>query len=568
MHLVVHSFEGACLGSTDQVLTMANMVRRSLHHHRAAIVVSSLRIGGAEEPTVSTRLLRAGVKVAGVPQNLLGRRKPNIASQSYLGVISTIEREHLAIVRGAVRDPVLGNEVEEDILRSCAELREFLGAVSVSRELTTRMANAIVATATLLGCRVFCAVLKSVGVECALVDLTSAFELTPTMPTTSSSDSLSSSISSEEDCAVDESSAAFAHLRERLVSTIPQLRGDGSGPIPVITGFMGQIPTSDAIGLHHRTITAALVAQTFSAHSIHFWQPRTGIPFLTHTYRPKRPLLPPQSIPTLTTSEVFELCNPSCDDDRSIHSLAVEIASDARIPLWVRDGLDARAIANGAEGAWMDRDWGGTVVVPDGVVVSRSAHGVVIGDAEGRERDRDREIYGIRAVTVRNGLCVVVARSDARAVPAAVFAGRVGVALAGRCRVEVVSMLNGKVGAAVAPLPEEEVLWEEWDDGKEMPHGLRKALGEVGRLTKVPVEIRARRSKVGFVFGKVGEGSVTEMVETVLEVLKAGEVQVDMMNLTVGADDVRTLSVVVPTECVDEGLLDRFQTMMAVHSEQ
>lgn len=287
MTKIVMKFGGTSIGSAERVNGVAALVAARRQESSVYVVVSAM--GG-----VTNDLLRAAQLAA-------------TADDESAALVTAICERH----RVALRELSGPDEVTQVISRvdaMCADLASLVHGVSLVRDASPRVLDAVVAYGELLSVQVVAAALRARGINAIAVD---AREFVV------SDDTFGRAIVDRR--------VTYERTRQRLLD---------ERAVPVVTGFIAvtEDGSTTTLGRGGSDYTATLIGAALAVDEIEIWTDVDGV-------MSADPRLVPQafSLPSLSYTELMELSHFGA---RVIYPPSVTPARDARIPLVIRNTLN------------------------------------------------------------------------------------------------------------------------------------------------------------------------------------------------------------------------------------
>ena len=309
---VVQQFGGPSVGKVPGAIA-EDIVRANLASQRVAVVCSArstdTKVAGTTNrcgpflpdrpspPLTSGRLLRAA------------REAEQPLSTRVDECVREIREDHLAAAAAHVRSAAVRAELEAAVVRECAELVTFLGAVQKVGEVSARTLDTVVSTGEKLACRFMAALLQDRGVDAVYVDLAHVVAL----------------------AARDDLDQDFYNQLALALAAAVLACGDR---VPVVTGFFGPVAGGllRRIGRGYTDLCAALIAVGLRASELQIWKEVDGI-FTAN----------PHKVPTahlLATISPAEAAELTYYGSEVIHPFTMEQVIRARIPIRIRNVLN------------------------------------------------------------------------------------------------------------------------------------------------------------------------------------------------------------------------------------
>lgn len=226
-------------------------------------------------------------------------------SDQHLEIVKQITADHMAAAERLVQDPVILEQLQEQIGKECRKLRSFLQAAEIIDEISLRSRDIIAGMGEILSCTIVQAVLQTRGIDSQLVQLTNIVD----QPFTQLDQSF------------------YDYLSKRLADSVISC-GDR---VPILTGFFGYVPGSllSAVGRGYTDLCAALVAVGLQADELQIWKQVDGV----FTADPRK-VTAARLLPTITPEEAAELTYYGSE---VIHPFTMEQVIRAQIPIHIKN---------------------------------------------------------------------------------------------------------------------------------------------------------------------------------------------------------------------------------------
>ena len=294
MEKIVQKYGGTSIGNANRMKTVASIVQQTLENNIFPVVVLSALSSGRKKDGTTSRLLEAAEEA--------------IKDGPYYKIIDRIQETHLEIVKEAIEVRNLREELEEEIESELRKLKLFLDAIQVIGEISPRSMDVIIGTGEKLSARIFTSTLISHGTDACFINL---------------------------DNIVDK---PFLDIDQRFCSylqkALAKLVKDCGAKVPVVTGFLGFIPSGiiHSIGRGYTDFTAALIATGIRAKELQIWKEVNGI----YTADPKK-VNTAKVLTRITPAEASEL---TYFGSEVIHPFTMEQVTNANIPVRIKNTFE------------------------------------------------------------------------------------------------------------------------------------------------------------------------------------------------------------------------------------
>ncbi len=294
METVVQKYGGTSIGTAGRMGNVARIVQKTLDSGcHAVVVLSAMSSGGKREGTTS--LLMAAAEAA-------------IKKGSYYKIVDQLEEHHLEVVKKAVKDRIIREQLKEDIQQELYKLKSFLDAVQVIGEISPRSLDVVVSTGEKLSARILTDVLNSEGTDAEYINLDNLI-----------------------DKPFQEIDRKFCSYLQRKLAGIVRECG---ARVPVVTGFFGFVPNGilKSIGRGYSDFTAALISTGLKAAELQIWKEVNGI----FTADPKK-VKSARVLSSVTPAEASEL---TYFGSEVIHPFTMEQVINANIPVRIKSTFE------------------------------------------------------------------------------------------------------------------------------------------------------------------------------------------------------------------------------------
>lgn len=280
-------FGGTSLENAQRVRGVADLVRQSARNQRVVVVVSAMT-------RVTNELLQAAQLAT----------TGEASAPALIDALCARHHDALADVAPAGEQAALGQQIDE--IR--VEIQSLIHGISLVRDSSPRVLDAVAAYGELLSSVLVAAALRAVGLEAAAVDAR-AFIVTD--------DSFGRAI-------VDRAQS-YQRIQSRL--------GQGDD-VPVVTGFIAATPDGDTttLGRGGSDYTATLIGAALKADAVEIWTDVDGV-------MSADPRLVPQAFP-LPSLSYIELMELSHFGAKVVYPPSVTPARDGGITLVIRNTLN------------------------------------------------------------------------------------------------------------------------------------------------------------------------------------------------------------------------------------
>ncbi|KAI8836110.1 Aspartate/glutamate/uridylate kinase [Chytridium lagenaria] len=149
-------FDGSTLGTSDRLMRVARLIKSATSHHNVAIIVEGMRmpVVGSTRARL-TKIIRMAVRAT---------------HSRYIGRIAELEKDHVQLLRRAVKDCRYWDDAERGIMMGLYEVRELLNAVRVIGEIPPKSSDLILSAGDRMAARIVVAALQSLNVPATYID--------------------------------------------------------------------------------------------------------------------------------------------------------------------------------------------------------------------------------------------------------------------------------------------------------------------------------------------------------------------------------------------------------------
>ncbi|HEX7928627.1 MAG TPA: aspartate kinase [bacterium] len=293
MGIIVQKYGGTSVGNAERLQNVASIIERTLKTNPVIAVVSAMS---------------GTVKAEGTTSLLLAAADWALQGASFQDPLGLIEKNHLAAVDKAIRDPAIREETGTFVKEELRRLRGFLEAIEVIRELSPRSQDNLLATGERLSARLLTGVLRDRGIKAVYTDLSHAVP------------------NGEKE--VDP--AFFRRLQNKLSARCRPKEGE----VPVVTGFFGMVPNGllKAVGRGYTDFTTALIAAGLGREAcdeMQVWKEVDGI----FTADPRK-VPTAKVLPRISPTEASEL---TYFGSEVLHPFTMERVVSANVPIRIKN---------------------------------------------------------------------------------------------------------------------------------------------------------------------------------------------------------------------------------------
>ncbi|MBM3778292.1 MAG: aspartate kinase [Acidimicrobiia bacterium] len=372
--LIVMKFGGTSVGSAERIAQAAQLVVRSVREGHRVVVVTSAMSGVTNLLIDAAQAAASGQWREQVRQELLDRHT-------------------------AVADALLGGTPRRD--EAVAAVAERLEAtdklcfgLSMVRDLTPRLLDAISGTGERLSAPLLAAVIAAAGVDAEAVDATDVIVTT------------------------DQFGAAEPLADETRVKAQDRLGPVvGRGAVPVVTGFLGATPegVTTTLGRGGSDFSASILAAALDADEVWIWTDVDGVMTANPAEVPEA-----RTLREMSYSEASELAYYGA---KVLHYKTILPAARQRIPVRILNSFhpDRRGTRVSAEGDPAARGVKAVTSVRNVMLVAISGTGMqgiptIVAKTFECVADAQVNVLMISQASSENNICFAISRNDAPAV--------------------------------------------------------------------------------------------------------------------------------------------------------
>jgi aspartate kinase len=231
-------FGGTSMGSAEMIAEVGGLIQDAKASNNQLIVVVSAMSG------VTNHLIEAAKYASSGTRFSLCEK-----------IVNQLRYQHIEAAKSLVKDPYLLGKITLFIQENLNHFQEFLGAISIIRELSPLSHDEIISLGEKLSAALLSAHLSTNGVSAEYIDLSGIIQ------------------KDFQNIGGD----FFDHVEEELKKKVqPILEAE---KIPVLTGFFGKIPGGivGGVGRGYTDFTAALSGAAFSVEEIQIWTDVDGL---------------------------------------------------------------------------------------------------------------------------------------------------------------------------------------------------------------------------------------------------------------------------------------------------
>jgi aspartate kinase len=294
MEIVVQKYGGTSVGLADRMLNVAGIIKKTKEHDQHVVVVLSAMSGRNKKEGTTSRLLEAS--------------KEALKNGSYYKIVDILEGHHQNVIKDAISDRKIREQLRAEINSELRQLKSFLDAIQVIGEISPRSQDVIIGTGEKLAARILTGVLNSEGVDANYINLEALVDK-PFKDV------------NREFC---------LYLQQKLAEIIKR-----SGVlVPVVTGYFGFVPNGiiKSIGRGYTDFTAALIAAGIRAKELQIWKEVDGI-FSADPNKVKTAKV----LGSITPEEAMEL---TYFGSEVIHPFTMEQVSKVNVPVRIKNTFD------------------------------------------------------------------------------------------------------------------------------------------------------------------------------------------------------------------------------------
>eukprot|EP00833_Pecoramyces_ruminatium_P013568 jgi/Orpsp1_1/1187600/evm.model.d7180000058972.1 len=243
-NIIVQKFSGATVGSAKRMEKVLKLIKNSIKENDIMVVMSAV------SPTK---------KIHGTTSKLILATRELLVKKSThsFEILNEIEENHINILNKLItNNEELRLKTEKEIKNECNNLRDFLKALEIIKEITPKSSDSILSTGEKLAGIVFTAYMKNEGIDSELID----FEKIITD-------------------VYDDSLIDINFYLKTLVPKIAEILSNCKAKVPLITGFIGSFPLGilETIGRGYSDFTATLVSLAVHAKEVQIYKHISGI---------------------------------------------------------------------------------------------------------------------------------------------------------------------------------------------------------------------------------------------------------------------------------------------------
>ncbi len=290
--MIVQKYGGTSVGTSERLINVAQIIEKACDKEPVLAVVSAMS---------------SYVKSEGTTSRLLYAADCAIHQEDFQLTLLQLRDFHTNTVKECIKDSSVRKDVQKYVEGIFDKLKQFLEALTVIREFSSRSSDRILRVGEKLSASILTGVLKDRGLKGEYVDL--------------------SNIAPEGNSKV--SPKFFAALESNLLNLLSPIIKEKK--VPVITGFLGEIPGGiiESIGRGYTDYTSSLVAAVLKVRELQIWKEVDGI----FTADPK---LVDQAkvLASITPQEAAEL---TYFGSEVIHPFTMERVTRANVPVRIKN---------------------------------------------------------------------------------------------------------------------------------------------------------------------------------------------------------------------------------------
>jgi aspartate kinase len=289
MEFVVQKYGGTSIGTSERMLSVAEIVKESIEKDRVVVALSAMS---------------SYVKAEGTTSKLIEAAETAVNRRPFSSIINYIEEHHVSTIKEVISGKKQ-KQVIEEVDAELRSLKSFLEAISVIEELSPRSHDVIIGTGEKLSARIFSGLLNSMGIDAGYINLDSIIDR-PFQET---------------------NKEFYAYAVSRLKKIIESCRHR----VAVLTGYFGFVPNGiiQSIGRGYTDLTAALTAVAVSARELQIWKEVDGV----YSADPRK-VEDARVLPSITPEEAAELTYYGSE---VIHPFTMEHVMRANIPIRIKN---------------------------------------------------------------------------------------------------------------------------------------------------------------------------------------------------------------------------------------
>lgn len=320
METVVQKYGGTSIGQASRMLNVARIIKGTKEKDQHVVAVVSAMSGRTKKEGTTSRLLEASEEA--------------LKNGSYYRILDLLEEHHQSVIKEAITDRTIQEQLREETNSELHQLKSFLDAIQVIGEISPRSQDVIIGTGEKLSARILAGVLNSMGVDADYINL----ETLVNKP-------------------FKELNLDFClYLQKKLAGIIKNC----GARVPVVTGYFGFVPNGiiKTIGRGYTDFTAALIAAGINARELQVWKEVDGI-FSADPNKVKTAKV----LSSITPAEAMEL---TYFGSEVIHPFTMEQVSRANVPVRIKNTFDpsvAGTMIDPMASPTKGKSWGTAVTV-------------------------------------------------------------------------------------------------------------------------------------------------------------------------------------------------------------
>ncbi len=289
--MIVQKYGGTSLGTAERLLNVANIIKNTYQTDPVIAVVSAMS---------------SYVKSEGTTSMLLEIADSAIHQREYTPILQKLKSNHLQAVDESIKNNYIKKDITDYIHQLFDKLSQFAEALTVIRELSPRSSDRIIRVGEKLSAAILANILKDIGLPGEYIDLSQIAPKDYQSPTPNFYKKLEDNL--------------YNHLNDNI-----------KNKIPVITGFIGEIPGGiiQSIGRGYTDYTSSLIAAVLNAKELQIWKEVDGI----FTANPQL-VNDAKVLLSITPQEAAEL---TYFGSEVIHPFTMERVTKADIPVRIKN---------------------------------------------------------------------------------------------------------------------------------------------------------------------------------------------------------------------------------------
>ncbi|MCP4296230.1 MAG: aspartate kinase [Proteobacteria bacterium] len=326
METVVQKYGGTSVGLADRMLNVASIIKNTKEKDQHVVAVLSAMSGRTKKEGTTSRLLEASNEA--------------LKNGSYYRILDLLEEHHQSVVKEAITDRTIQEQLREEINSELHQLKSFLDAIQVIGEISPRSQDVIIGTGEKLSARILAGVLNSIGIDADYINLETLV-----------------------DKPFHDLNLEFClYLQKKLAAII----NNCGARVPVVTGYFGFVPNGiiKTIGRGYTDFTAALIAAGINAQELQIWKEVDGI----FSADPNK-VQSAKVLSSITPAEAMEL---TYFGSEVIHPFTMEQVSRANVPVRIKNTFNpaiAGTIIDPKANSIKIKSWGTAVTVKRNVTL-------------------------------------------------------------------------------------------------------------------------------------------------------------------------------------------------------